>query len=64
LFLDAQSAFDVVQRELLIKNLFFCVTSDPSVYIDKQLKSRTTFLDWDKSIMGPLLMREVWSREV
>ena len=55
LFLDAQSAFDVVQRELLIKNLYFCGTSNPSiVYIDNRLRSRTTFLDWDKSIMGPI----------
>ena len=55
LYLDAESAFDVVLRELLVKNLYFCGTSDPSLlYIDARLKNRTTFLDWDRRIMGPI----------
>ena len=55
LTLDAQSAFDVVLRELLVKNLYFCGTSKSSIlYIDSRLKNRTTFLDWNRTVMGPI----------
>ena len=55
LYLDAQSAFDVVLRELLVKNLYFCGTSKSSIlYIDSRLKNRTTFLDWNRTVMGPI----------
>ena len=56
LYLDAKSAFDVVLRHLLVKNLYFCGTSDASIiFINNRLKSRTTYLDWDKTIMGPIV---------
>ena len=55
LYLDAKSAFDVVIRQLLIKNLYFCGTSLASVaYIDNRLKYRNTYIDWEKTILGPV----------
>ena len=55
LYLDAQSAFDVVQRELLIKNLFD--VNGPSqdlLYVDKRLAARETVVEWNGSLMGPI----------
>ena len=55
LYLDAKSAFDVVVRQLLIKNLYFCGTSEAGItYIDSRLKHRNTFIDWEKRILGPI----------
>ena len=57
LYLDAQSAFDVVLRELLVKNLFHnCNTAGHSLlYINNRLGSRRTFIDWDGQLMGPII---------
>ena len=56
LFLDAMSAFDVVLRELLVKNLYFCGTSGETLlYVNKRLENRQTFLDWNGQMMGPIL---------
>ena len=56
LYLDAQSAFDVVQRNLLIKNLSQSQNSDQSlIYQDLRLASRKTVVDWNGSLMGPIL---------
>ena len=56
LYLDAQSAFDVVLRELLIRNLFHNTgTSGNSLlFINNRLGSRRTFIDWDGKLMGPI----------
>ena len=55
LYLDAKSAFDVVLKELLIKNLFFSGTKGHSLlYLNQRLDSRQTFIDWDGQIMGPV----------
>ena len=55
LYLDAESAFDVVLRELLIRNLYNCGTTGHSlIYFDNRLKSRQTFIDWEGEIMGPI----------
>ena len=55
LYLDARSAFDVVQRELLIKNLFIPGTHDPLLtYIDNRLNNRCTVLDWNGCLMGSI----------
>jgi hypothetical protein len=56
LYLDAQSAFDVVLRELLIKNLYFsCNTNGHSIhYINNRLGYRRTFIDWEGNLMGPI----------
>ena len=56
LYLDAQSAFDVVQRELLIKNLYNLTGPDQTLlYIDKRLSGRQTVVEWDRQMMGPIL---------
>ena len=56
LYLDAQSAFDVVLRELLVRNLFHnCDTNGNTLlYINNRLGSRKTFIDWDGELMGPI----------
>ena len=55
LFLDAKSAFDVVLRKLLVRNLYHSGTSGHSLLlINNRLKSRTTFIEWNKQLMGPI----------
>ena len=55
LYLDAQSAFDVVQRELLIKNLYDVQgASQDLLYVDKRLAARETVVEWSGSLMGPI----------
>ena len=55
LYLDAKSAFDVVQRELLIKNLFHIQGASQSlIYIDRRLARRETVVEWDGQLMGPI----------
>ena len=55
LYLDAQSAFDVVLRELLVRNLFNSNTTGHSLlYINNRLGSRKTFIDWEGNLMGPI----------
>ena len=55
LYLDAQSAFDVVLRELLIRNLYNCNTRGHSLlYINQRLGSRRTYIDWEGNLMGPI----------
>ena len=57
LFLDAKSAFDVVLRELLIKNLFNINNSSGHslLFLNNRLENRQTFLDWDGQLMGPIM---------
>ena len=56
LYLDAKSAFDVVLRELLIKNLFHANTSGHTLlYLNNRLENRETVIDWDGTLMGPVL---------
>ena len=56
LYLDAKSAFDVVIREFLVKNLFSltdcCYQS--VLYLNNRLENRKTFLDWNGQLMGPI----------
>ena len=56
LYLDAKSAFDVVLRELLIKNLFSLndVIHQSILYLNNRLENRKTFLDWNGQLMGPI----------
>ena len=55
LYLDAMSAFDVVLRQLLVKNLFHANTTDHSLlYINNRLENRKTVIDWDGQLMGPV----------
>ena len=55
LLLDAQSAFDLVLREILVRRLFLDSTPDQRVrYWDLRLANRTTFCQWETSTMGPI----------
>ena len=53
LFLDARSAFDKTIREIMIRNLFTLGTDgNRLLYLDNRLKSRKTYVEWDKKVMG------------
>ena len=55
LYLDDRSAFDLVQRELLIRNLFHIQSTTQSLlYIDHRLAKRETVVDFDGNLMGPI----------
>ena len=55
LYLDAASAFDVVQKELLIKSLYSVQELDQSfLYLNNRLSNRQTFVDWNGNLMGPI----------
>ena len=56
LFLDAKSAFDVVLHQILVANLYHSGTNGHSLLlIDNRLKSRRTYIEWDKQLMGPII---------
>ena len=55
LYLDAKSAFDVVQKELLVRNLFSIHGPDKMIlHVDNRLSFRETILDWNGNLMGPI----------
>ena len=55
LFLDAMSAFDSVLRKILINDLYHCGTDGHSLlFINSRLENRTTFVEYDKELMGPI----------
>ena len=55
LYLDAMSAYDVVLKEFLVKNLYHCGTDNQSLlFINNRLDNRTTCLEWDKQLVGPI----------
>ena len=55
LFLDAQSAFDKVVIEYLVRNLFTAgVDGDALVFLDHRLSNRKTYCDWNQTLMGPI----------
>ena len=54
LFLDAQSAFDKVIPQLLVRNLFFYGIDGTTLsYINSRLTNRSTVYEWDKVLLGP-----------
>ena len=56
LFVDARSAYDVVLRKIFVNNLFHCGTEGHSLlYINNRLETRTTVVEWDKQLMGPIM---------
>ena len=56
LLLDAKSAFDLMPKENIIVNAYKAGTCDQGlVYLDNRLKSRLTYCEWDKTLMGPIL---------
>ena len=55
LYLDAKSAFDVVQRILLVNSLYHVQSLDQSIlYLDNRLANRETVVDWGGNLMGPI----------
>ena len=55
LLLDAKSAFDLVIIEHAIRCAWNAGTQDQGlVYLDKRLRNRLTFVEWDKQMMGPI----------
>ena len=55
LLLDAKSAFDRVVHECAIRNAYLAGTMDQGLlYINSRLKSRKTFIEWNKVLMGPI----------
>ena len=55
LYLDAKSAYDLVVRQLLIRNLYFSGTrGEELIYLNERLKNRKTYCEWSKNLMGPI----------
>ena len=56
LYLDAQSAFDVVLKEPLLRNLYHngSTNGEALMYINNRLSNRKTFVDWEGELMGPI----------
>ena len=55
LFLDAKSAFDKVLRECVVKNAYLTGTDGHGLlYINSRLQHRKTYVEWDKTLMGPI----------
>ena len=56
LFLDAKSAFDTVLPEILIRNMFVSgMSGNTLTYMNNRLTNRKTFVEWDKTLMGPIM---------
>ena len=55
LYLDAESAFDVVLRELMVRKLHHAnIDGHPLLYINHRLGNRSTVIDWNGQHMGPV----------
>ena len=58
IMLDAKSAFDKILREFIVKNAFLAGSRGQGlVYLADRLENRQTFVEWDKTLMGPILDR-------
>ena len=55
LYLDAKSAFDRALREILTRRMYLDGTGGHSLlYLDERLGNRVTFIEWEKTLMGPI----------
>ena len=55
LYLDAESAFDVVLHEILVTHLFNTGTSGHNLlFINNRLSNRRTVVDWEGNLLGPI----------
>ena len=55
LYLDAQSAFDLVVREVLINKLYHYGIQDQGLLLfNQRLKNRKTICEWSGQVMGPI----------
>ena len=53
LMLDAKSAFDKILKEFIIRNAYLADAHGQGfLYLADRLKSRKTFVEWDKCLMG------------
>ena len=58
IMLDAKSAFDKILVEFIIRNAFLAGSRGHGLlYLADRLSNRQTFVEWDKSLMGPILDR-------
>ena len=55
IFLDAKSAFDKILREFCIRSAYLAGSDGQGLlYLDNRLKNRHTYIEWDKTLMGPV----------
>ena len=55
IFLDAKSAFDKIIREFCIRAAYLAGSTDQGlIYLDNRMKHRKTFVEWNKTLMGPI----------
>ena len=55
LFLDAQSAFNILVICFLIRNLYFTgMDGNSLIYMKNRLNHRLTYCEWEKELMGPI----------
>ena len=55
LFLDAESAYDNVKPEVMVKSMYNAgMEGNTTIYMNQRLINRLTYLEWDKSLMGPI----------
>ena len=55
LLLDAQNAFDRVVIEHTVRCAYLAGRDDQGLlYLDKRLRSRNTYIEWDKELLGPI----------
>ena len=53
--LDAKSAFDKILVEFIIRNAFLAGSRGQGLlYLAERLSNRLTYVEWDKSLMGPI----------
>ena len=53
--LDAKSAFDKILVEFIIRNAFLAGSRGQGLlYLADRLSNRRTYVEWDKSLMGPI----------
>ena len=56
LLLDAQSAFDRILRETVIREAYLAgSTGQGLIFLNNRLANRKTCVEWDKTLMGPIL---------
>ena len=55
LLLDAKAAYDKIVRECAIRNAYLARTNGHGLlYINSRLENRKTFVEYDKTLMGPI----------
>ena len=55
ILLDAQSAYDKILIESVVKQAFLAGTKDQGLmYINNRLKNRKTYCEFNKTLMGPI----------